>query len=111
MSNPAPGFQERPDYPISIQECGEEIIVTRDGVELARSSNAIKLSENTISPVYYLPREDVNWDAIEAIPDQTHCPYKGNASYWTLNGRKIAWSYETPYDEMLAISGYVAFYD
>ncbi len=45
---------------------------------------------------------------------RTHCPFKGDASYFTLsNGRtseNAAWSYEQPYDEVSVIKERLAFY-
>ena len=45
-------------------------------------------------------------------PKTTHCPFKGDATYYSIRdgGEDVVWSYETPYDEMKAIKGRLAFY-
>jgi uncharacterized protein (DUF427 family) len=62
--------------------------------------------------VYYIPRKDVKMDRLARTAHSTHCPFKGDASYFSVvNGPENAvWSYESPYDEMLAIKERLAFY-
>jgi uncharacterized protein (DUF427 family) len=69
--------------------------------------------KKTAAPVvYYIPRHDVNMDRLARTAHRTHCPFKGDASYFSLvNGPENGvWSYEAPYDEMLAIQERLAFY-
>ncbi|MFX6972985.1 DUF427 domain-containing protein, partial [Acinetobacter baumannii] len=64
--------------------------------------------EAGLPPVYYIPREDVAMSELEPSPTRTHCPYKGDASYFgTRDGaaKDVAWSYEDPFDHMPAIKG------
>jgi uncharacterized protein (DUF427 family) len=66
-----------------------------------------------VAPViYYLPRKDVRMERLARSNHQTQCPFKGTASYYSVkNGPENAvWSYEQPYDELLAIKELVAFY-
>jgi uncharacterized protein (DUF427 family) len=71
--------------------------------------------ESQYAPVYYVPRKDVKMEQLTRTTHSTHCPFKGDASYYTLSsgGRTVAnavWSYEQPYDEMTAIKERLAFY-
>ena len=62
--------------------------------------------------VYYIPRKDVRMDRLVRSSHSTHCPFKGDASYFSVVGgpENAVWSYESPYDEMLAIKERLAFY-
>ena len=65
---------------------------------------------------YYLPRADVRMDLLRATSFATQCPFKGDASYWTLELESgahdgIAWSYETPIERSAGIAGLVCFYN
>lgn len=110
--NPAPGFKKRPDWSIVISSAGKRVQVILNGEVIADSPNATMMKEGTYPPVYYFPRSDVKMDRLERSQHKTHCPFKGDASYFSFrNGaRDAVWSYETPYDEMQAIAGLVAFY-
>ncbi len=84
------------------------------GETVADSRNVLVIHETRLAPVFYFPREDVRMDLLVESVRHTHCPFKGNASYWTLrvggtSARDAAWSYETPYDESSSVEGYVAF--
>lgn len=110
-ANPAPGFVDRPDYPITIEPAGRRVRVLLGETVLAESENALVLDETDYGPVYYFPRADVNLDTMTRTDHRTFCPYKGDASYWSAGEQEnLAWSYEEPFDEMTEITGYVAFY-
>lgn len=86
-----------------------------EGHEIADSDNALVLQEGDYPPVIYFPREDVEMSVLRRTDHATRCPYKGQASYFTLNrdGRVIenaAWSYEEPIDGVELIRGRIAFY-
>ena len=73
------------------------------------------LKEATYPAVYYVPRSDADMSHFARTDHHTTCPYKGEASYYTLTmdgdiAENVAWSYETPYDTMEAIAGRIAFY-
>ncbi|UUP15724.1 DUF427 domain-containing protein [Nitratireductor thuwali] len=82
---------------------------------VADSVDAVLLLEKGHMPVYYFPRRDVRLDLMERTDHATHCPFKGDASYWNVRiGTKrlenAAWSYESPTPESDQIKGHVAFY-
>ena len=91
---------------------GETVRVTFKGELIAESRDALALKEGSYPTVYYFPRKDVKMERLVRAGHQTYCPFKGQASYYSLaNGpENAAWSYERPYDEMLAIKEFVAFY-
>ncbi|MDH3451383.1 MAG: DUF427 domain-containing protein, partial [Gammaproteobacteria bacterium] len=85
------------------------------GVVVADSSAVMVMTETRLPPVYYFPRQDVRMDFMTATQHRTICPFKGNASYWSLvvDGERIEnllWSYEDPLPEAEQIKDYVAFY-
>jgi uncharacterized protein (DUF427 family) len=89
--------------------------VTFDGAVVADTSAAIRLDEGDYPAVYYVPRNDVKMESLTRTTHRTHCPFKGDASYFTLESRgrsaeNAVWSYETPYDEVAVIKEFLAFY-
>lgn len=73
------------------------------------------MTEATYPAVNYVPREDVDMSLLERTSHLTHCPYKGDAAYFTIKaGGQVAenqvWSYEAPYTAVAAIAGHLAFY-
>ena len=74
--------------------------VRRDGQDLAASTRAVALDETGLPTRYYLPREDVRMDLLEPSATTSHCPFKGNASYFSAPGAKDAfWVYESPSED------------
>jgi uncharacterized protein (DUF427 family) len=89
--------------------------VVYNGHVIADSRRALTLKEASYRPVLYFPREDVEMAFLTRTEHSTYCPYKGDASYYTLlmDGRfadNAVWSYETPYPAMETIQGLLAFY-
>jgi uncharacterized protein (DUF427 family) len=84
--------------------------------ETVVDSRRVKLlHEYAHLPLYYFPREDVRFDLLEPTDHHTHCPYKGDASYWSIRaGDQVAenavWGYPEPLDDAPPLSDYVAFY-
>ncbi|SOB80728.1 Uncharacterized conserved protein, DUF427 family [Sphingomonas guangdongensis] len=107
------GRSPSPDHPIAIGPAEKKVVVTLGGVTLAESGRALLLKEASLPPVYYLPRDDVAMGALERSATSTHCPYKGDASYFSArdgSARDVAWSYEDPFDAVDAIKDHLAFY-
>jgi uncharacterized protein (DUF427 family) len=89
--------------------------VTIAGKAIADSSNALTLKEASYPPVHYIPRADVDMSALTRTDHRTRCPYKGDASYFTIrvDGRQAdnaAWSYEQPFPAVAEIKEHLAFY-
>jgi len=104
-----------PDHPISIEASPSHVVVTVGGKIIADTRNALTLHEATYPPVQYIPRRDVDIAALIRTELTTYCPYKGDASYYSIpagGDRAInaVWTYETPFEAMAQIKGYVAFY-
>jgi uncharacterized protein (DUF427 family) len=104
-----------PDHPIAISPADGRIRVTFAGHVVADSGEALMLMEASYPPVFYLPREHVDFAVLERTSHKTHCPYKGDASYYSIHAggrtaRNAVWSYEQPFDAVTAIAGYLAFY-
>ncbi len=107
--------QPGPDHPITIEPSGARIRVRFGNSVVADTMRALALREANYPVVYYVPRADADMSLLTATRHATHCPYKGDASYFTISagGRtaeNAAWSYERPYPEMAEIKGYLAFY-
>jgi uncharacterized protein (DUF427 family) len=104
-----------PDHPISIDANPSRAVVTVGGKVIADTSNALTLREASYPAVQYIPRQDVDMAALTRSEHTTFCPYKGEASYYSIpagGDRSInaVWTYETPFEAMKQIKEYVAFY-
>lgn len=115
MTTPAPAPHPHP-HAITVAPAPGLVHIEVDGVTVAHSSGALVLHEGSLPPRYYLPRQDVRMELLEATDSSTTCPFKGAASYWSLvlDGRRhddIVWSYETPISEMMDIEGLLCFYN
>lgn len=104
-----------PDHPITIARNGKRVRVTFAGKLIADSTRALTLQEASYPAVNYIPREDVDMSALTPTTHASHCPYKGDASYFTIaaGGRSApnaVWSYQQPYPAMAAIKEHLAFY-
>jgi uncharacterized protein (DUF427 family) len=104
-----------PDHPIDIAPNPKHVRVTFAGRVVADTTNALTLRETTYAPVHYVPRKDVDMTLLRRTDHSSHCPYKGDAAYFSIdaNGRSsenAVWTYEQPFPAMAEIAGYVAFY-
>lgn len=118
MANSAPGFKKYPQHRVSVRPAGVRVRVEYNGETIADTTDAVALEEamsssSVLAPVvYYVPRKDVKMDRLVPTSHKTHCPFKGDAVYYSLAGgpENAVWSYEQPYDEMTAIKDRLAFY-
>jgi uncharacterized protein (DUF427 family) len=114
MSNSGPGYQKNPDHNVALEPEKRRVVVRFAGEVIADSRDVLTMNETNHGPVFYVPRKDVKMDRLTRTEHHSYCPYKGQASYFTLGGARTSenavWSYETPYDEVAAIKDYVAFY-
>lgn len=104
-----------PDHPITVEPTDETVTVVFNGKTIATSSNTLKMQESTYKPVYYMPLADVDPAVISRTSHSTHCPYKGDASYYSVtvgieSAENAIWTYEDPYDAVAEIKDHVAFY-
>jgi uncharacterized protein (DUF427 family) len=111
----APGYRTHPEHHIQEARVPAPVSVIVDDVVLADSKEVVRVDEEGSPPRYYFPRADVRMDLLERTPSMTRCPFKGSASYFTLDlfGKKLpdaAWSYEDPYEEHAGLKGRIAFY-
>jgi uncharacterized protein (DUF427 family) len=99
---------------IAIRPAGGRVRVTFNGELIAESRDALVLEEGKYQPVYYLPRKDVKMERLIRTSHTSHCPHKGDATYYSLaNGRtarNAVWSYEQPLAQVQAIKDHLAFY-
>jgi uncharacterized protein (DUF427 family) len=117
MANPAPGYAKYPKHRVAARPAGGRVVVKFGSDVIADTADAVALEEtmegHVLAPVvYYIPRKDVRMERLVRTSHHTDCPFKGKASYYSIrNGPENAvWTYEAPYDEMLAIRELLAFY-
>lgn len=104
-----------PDHPIAIAPHPARVVVTVGGRVVADSRDGLALREASYPPVLYLPRDDVDLTQLERTDHATYCPYKGDASYYSIpaggeRSRNAVWTYEAPHDAVSPIKDHVAFY-
>ena len=104
-----------PDHPITITANPRRVRVSAGGVVIADTTHALTLKEASYPAVQYLPRADANMALLARTERTTHCPYKGDASYFSIvaDGRSAenaVWSYEQPFPAVGEIKEYLAFY-
>jgi len=103
------------DHPISIVANPSRVTVVAGGKVIADTRSALTLREASYPAVEYIPRRDVDMTALTRSEHQTYCPYKGDASYFSIpagGDRSInaVWTYETPFEATAQIRDYLAFY-
>jgi uncharacterized protein (DUF427 family) len=103
------------EHPITIERNRSRLRVTVNGRVVADTTRALTLRESDYPPVQYVPREDVEMSLLERSDNQSYCPYKGEAAYYsvTIGGgrsKNAVWTYEAPYDAVAEIKEYLAFY-
>ncbi|HVY82180.1 MAG TPA: DUF427 domain-containing protein [Steroidobacteraceae bacterium] len=104
-----------PDHPITLAANAGRVVVTVAGQVIADTRAAVTLQEASYPPVQYIPREDVDMSKLTRTSHTSHCPYKGDASYYSIpaGGERAVnavWSYEDPYPEVVQIKDHLAFY-
>jgi uncharacterized protein (DUF427 family) len=105
------GHPRDPFHRIDIVHSSRHVRVEADDETLADSRRPYLLFEPPLPVRYYLPPEDVNLDRLAASPTASTCAYKGEASYWALDGRDVAWLYREPLREAAEVTGRIAFFN
>ena len=104
-----------PDHPITIEAARRRFTVTANGRVVADSTATLTLNEAGHPPVQYFPMADVDELLVRSSPTSSYCPYKGEATYYSIVGagsdiKDAIWTYGDPYPEVNAIAGHLAFY-
>lgn len=101
-----------PYHRIDILPSSRHVTISVDGRVLADTTRPRVLFETGLPPRFYVPREDVRMDLLSQSEAQTQCPYKGTASYWSLEGSDdLVWCYEDPIAEAAGVKGLLAFFN
>lgn len=101
---------------ITIRKSDGNWTVRAGGAVLGESSNALELSEGDYPAVIYFPREDIATAFLDRTEKTTHCPHKGDATYFSIVTKSktienAVWSYETPKEDVARIKDHLAFYE
>jgi uncharacterized protein (DUF427 family) len=104
-----------PDHSISVEHNPARIVVRLGGKVIADTHDALTLREASYPPVQYIPRKDIDMSLLSRTDHSTHCPYKGDASYYSITpggerSRNAIWTYETPNPAVAEIKDHMAFY-
>jgi uncharacterized protein (DUF427 family) len=104
-----------PRHPITVEPSGVRVVVRVAGRVLADTRSALTLREADYPAVHYIPREDVDMTALQRVDHESYCPFKGDASYFSIpaageRGVNAVWSYESPYAAVTEIKDHLAFY-
>ena len=103
------------DHPITIEPNPKRVAVTFNRRTIADTTHALTLREANLPAVQYIPRQDVDMTVLERTTHASHCPYKGDAGYYSIRvagreAKNAVWTYEAPYPAVAAIKEHVAFY-
>jgi uncharacterized protein (DUF427 family) len=103
------------DHPITIEPSKHHVTVHAGDQVIADTTAALVLQEADYPPVYYIPLADVDPALLRSSSTHTYCPYKGEASYYSVAARDgeitdAIWTYPTPYPAVAEIADHVAFY-
>lgn len=103
-----------PEHPITISPSGDRVVVRSGEATIADSRSTLVLEEANYPPVRYIPIADVDRAALASSKLNTWCPFKGEASYYSIvdgeRGTDAVWFYEHPHDAVAEIKDHVAFY-
>jgi uncharacterized protein (DUF427 family) len=104
-----------PDHPITVEATAGRVTVTLGGRVIADTTKALTLREAAYPAVQYIPLADVDRSLIQKTDHASYCPYKGDASYYSIpaGGERSVnaiWTYEAPYAAVAEIKDHVAFY-
>lgn len=106
------GHLRDPYHRVDVRPSSRSVRVTVGDLVVAESSSPMVLSETGLPNRWYLPPDDVRTDLLSASTTTSHCPYKGQTTYWSLAGESasdVAWSYPEPFDDAIRVGGHVCF--
>lgn len=104
-----------PDHPITIERNAARVRVTAGGQVIADTRESLVLREASYPAVFYIPRKDADMALLSRTDHHSYCPYKGDASYFSLpagidKAENAIWTYEAPYEAVAEIRDHLAFY-
>jgi uncharacterized protein (DUF427 family) len=110
-----PILQPSPRHPITLERNPRRVVVKVGGTVIADTRDALTLREADYEPVEYVPLADVDPEQLLPSEHESYCPFKGEASYYSLPaggdaGENAVWEYRRPHDAVAAIKDRVAFY-
>ncbi|MDF5752144.1 DUF427 domain-containing protein [Spongiactinospora sp. TRM90649] len=102
-------------HDIEVTPVSDQVVVRVGDVIVATSSRPVLLTETGCPPRYYLPSADVQMDLLRSSATTSHCPFKGDATYWSVQGgdavaEDVVWSYTEPFPRVKEIAGLLAFW-
>ena len=108
------GHLRDPYHRVDARPSSRAVTVRVGDVVVAASSRSVVVSETGLPNRWYVPTDDVRTELLVPSVTTSHCPYKGDASYWSLRAdgvdvADVVWSYEAPYDGLQLIAGYRSF--
>jgi uncharacterized protein (DUF427 family) len=104
-----------PEHEITISPSTDRVLVRSGHTTIADSQATLVLRETNHQPVRYIPLADVDRSLLAPSQLTTYCPYKGDASYYSIvageeRGTDAVWFYDQPYPAVAQIKDHVAFY-
>ena len=98
-----------PDHPITVTPNPKRVVVSAGGKVIADTRNALTLKEASYPVVQYIPRADADLAALERTDHHSWCPYKGEASYFSIpgidRGDHASWTDEEPHAAVAGLRG------
>jgi uncharacterized protein (DUF427 family) len=115
MPNRESLYSKYPDHRVELEPGKDRFVASLAGEVVADSERVLIVRESNHEPVIYFPRDDVRMELLDATSHETFCPFKGEASYWTIRTgerkeENSVWSYEDPFEEVMGLKDYLAFY-
>lgn len=108
------GHLRDPFHRVDVRPTSRRASVRAGGNEVASSARVMVLSETGLPNRIYLPRDDLADGLLTPSEKATHCPYKGDAAYWSVAAEEgvledAAFAYAEPFDDAIRVSGMVSF--
>jgi uncharacterized protein (DUF427 family) len=98
-------------HAIEVTPASDQVVVRVGDTVVATSSRPLVLTETGLPPRYYLPPEDVRTDLLTSSATTSHCPFKGDAVYWSVDAAEdVVWAYPEPFPKVAEIADHLAFW-
>jgi uncharacterized protein (DUF427 family) len=106
---------QTPGHDIEVTPVSDQVVVRVKDVVVATSSRPVVLTETGCPARYYMPSADVKMDLLRSSTTTSHCPFKGDAVYWSVEtgdgvAEDVVWSYPEPFPRVEEIAGLLAFW-